>query len=578
MSEEDAFSVNIDIPKPRSFNDKYKDNILQKRIKKKRFKTVKKRSSPENNNSLPIITKLEPLPSAAIKREEILLPYLRFTKREEKDRLKERLKTDLQEEYKIAFADLQKRLHIDDPVDDIRGVTSYDPTFFMCVKSSTLSSYVAPYKSLKYLFNSQLRWRQEVGYRRDCMLNIETKHKKEQEVYETSVKRCKQQVKYLDEFISADYKKSMSFLSKWDKIKTAVDQKTFELQCWATKKFTITSKIIGLDYRYGLQQKYGRFLYYLSPPSWRVKNRNFAQSVEIEAKGFAFGISGEEDTFNVIFENLKKDCVSGLIKPALYFQHPNDLLKIFDGIEQQHLHHFTHVARLAPHTSFLKKGIKLFRDIIEQDSAGVMTIIKEFETMLQFCEEQCFQLKTKFFKILNSFFYDSVGAVEVLKYQLHLEFCYSKVYNEKPMNLGVMGTAKALEDFYMDYIKRMESLTAEGISSAIKESLEEERRKFRRAKRAAKELRLFEQLEKALLRAFAPIPNRQYSHFSITYPTKVKRSAPKKVVIKPAANYQKRLTDTEMEYLSLFTDWTEKDNPAHFLRSLSMEEVNIRRF
>lgn len=562
MNDEDTRSVIIDIPKQRRYSKQPKRNVKQKKIKQ----DLEIRCQPPKNIiekfSLPVI---KPLPVATFKKEEVLLPYILYSKNQEKDKFKNRMNIGVRENYIVVYSDLQKRLHTDDPIDDCEAVTDFDPGFFKCVNGTFLSGYVAPFKSLKYLVNSRLRWRQEVGYRNDCMLNIEANSKKEQEIYDASIKSYMEQVKYFDDFVSDDYRKSMLSLSKWDEVKVAVYKQKCKLQCLAAKIFTITSQIVGLDYRYGLQKKYGRFLYYLSPPSWRLKNRTFARSIEIEARGFDFGISSEEDTFNVMFEKLKKECYSGLIKPVLYFIHPGDLMEIFDGIEQQHLHHFTHVVQLAPHATFLKKGIKLFKDIIAQESAGILNIIKEFNKVLQFSEDQRSQLEGKFFKILNGLFYDSVGALDVLKFQMHLEFCYEKIYNEKPINMDMVATAKALEDEYMDYSNRLDAVTSDKIKAAMAQCVESERRNFRRAKVAAKELRLFGRLERQLLRAHAPIPNPSgYSSYTM------QRSSRRKLFSKSKYNEKRNsLTEAELEYLTLFTDWTDNEDPGKYLQCLN---------
>ncbi|XP_026731493.1 uncharacterized protein LOC113496460 [Trichoplusia ni] len=558
MYEEDTHSVIIDIPKPRNLFEESSSYIKQKVIKQVP-KSQSSKKQIDANFSLPDI---KPLSIANFKKEGVLLPYMLYSRKQEKDKVKRRCKLGFREQYKADYADLQKRLYTEDPADDVHAVTDFDPGFFKCVNGTFLSSYVAPFKSLKYLFNSQLGWRQEVGYRHDCMLNMDINFKNEQEIYNLSVKKYMEQVKYFDEFVSDDYRKSMTCLSKWDEVKLALYKQNFDLQCMATKIFNISSSIVGLDYRYGLQQKYGRFLYYLSPPSWRFKNRNFARSIEIEARGFDFGISSEEDTFNVMFEKLKKECYSGLIKPVLFFHHPADIMQIFDGIEQQHLHHFTHVVALAPHSKHLKKGIKLFKDIIALESAGILNVIKQFKNLLQLSEDQRSQLEAKFFKIINGLFYESVGALDVLKLKTHLEFCYEKVYNEKPINMDIVSTAKALEDVYMDYSRRLDAVTGDKIQAAMAQYVKSEKKKFRRAKVAARELRQFERLERALLRAHAPIASNASSYRYI-----VNRSSQRKLF--PKLKYDgNTLTEAELEYLTLFTDWTGKEDPAQFIQGL----------
>nr|XP_021181467.2 uncharacterized protein LOC110370075 [Helicoverpa armigera] len=557
MQDEDRHSVVIDIPKLRTFpsleKPKSKRNTIKKRFKPTDVLTQK--------FTLPVI---EPLPVGVLKKDEVLLPYSVYSKNQEKERRELKKKTSLRDNYKEIQTDLRRRIHTDGPPNDVRTIMDHDPGFFTCVNGSFLSKYIAPYKSLKHLFNSQLRWRQEIGYRHDCMLNIDANFKQEQKVYKTSVERYFEQVKSFDEFVSMDYQKSMMSLSKSDDVKLKLYKKILEFQCLAAKSFTVTSKIIGLHYRYALQQKYGRFLYYLSPPSWRYRNRNFARSVEIEAKGFDYGISNDEDTFSVMFENLKRECYSRLVTPALYFIHPADLMELFDGIEQQHLHHFTHVTQLAPHATFLKKGIKLFKDIIAQDSAGVLNIIKNFKKVLAISEQQASQLETKFFKILNGLFYESVGALEVLKLQLHLEFCVERIHNEKPVNMDIVTTAKALEEFYMDYSQRLEAVTSDKIKVAMGQYVESERRKFKRAKEAARELRQFDRLTRELLQAFTPPAKNTHPNRA----SQVKRSSKRKLFSK--SKYEEKrdsLTESELEYLTLFTDWTEKDDPATYLQS-----------
>ncbi|KAJ8713397.1 hypothetical protein PYW07_013767 [Mythimna separata] len=569
MNDEDTHSLIIDIPKLRNFARSTLDNVKQKRTKQVVQGRAKFCRNYKDLCSLPAI---KPLAVVTVRKDEVILPYIIYSRKQEKERTRQRMCTGLQDNYKAIYDEKRRRLHIDDPPNDVLTVTDHDPGFFTCVNGSFLSSYVAPYKSLKYLFNSQIRWRQEIGYRNDCMLNIDRNHQKEQEVYDLSTKRYMEQVKCFEAFVSADYRKSMLSLNKWEDVKLAVSQQTFELLCLAAKVFTNTSRIIGLDYRYGLQQKYGRFLYYLSPPSWRFHNRNFARSIEIEARGFDFGISSEEDTFSVMFEKLKRECYSGLVKPVLYFKHPDHLMKLFDGIEQQHLHHFTHVAALAPHAAFFRKGIKLFKDIIAQESAGTLNTIKQFQKLLKFSEDQCSQLQEKFFKIIRGFFYECVGHPEVLKFQTHLEFCYEKIYYEKPINMDMFATAKALEDVYMVYSKRLDAVTSDKIKGAVELYFESERGKYRRAKVAARELRQFERVERELLRAFAPAANGQQG-VSIH----VRRNSRKKLRSRSKFDQNRNtLTEAEVEYLTLFTDWTAKEDPSNYLHASAEDPGRFR--
>lgn len=561
MDEHDTDSVNITIRKSRVCA---KESFHKKSLQKKNTEKIVRKPS-EASLKRYSLQGAKPLEVDALKNDDILYSYTLFAKKQNGLKHKQRLAIGIIEKYKIIYTDLRKRLHVEDPEDDVFAVTDIDGRYYRFLNGRPLPEHIPIFKTLKCIFSAQLRLKHEVGCRRDCVINIEANYRKEQEMYNISVKRYMEQVKLFDNFISKDYEKSMECLQRWEELKEQVNVKKIELENFATEKFTIKCRLIGLEYMYGLQQKYGRFLYYLSPPSWRSKHREFAHSVEIEAKGFDFGTSNEDDTFNVIFEKMHNECVSGLIKPPLFFTEPDNLMEIFAAIEQQQLHHFTYVTHLAPHAKKLKEEIKHLKENNAADSSTVLHMIKQFKIYLGFAEERESQLRCKFFKVLNGLFYDSVGATDVLKLQVHLKFCYEKVYIDKPTSMSIFAIAKALEDYYMNYSYKMDEVHNNKVKLATTHYIETQKNKLKRAKVAARELRLFGRLEKALHRAHAPIASRQQ-----TLALEVKPSTKRKITchfskaIVPKIN-QHELTETEIEYLSLFTDWTKNEDPAQYI-------------
>ncbi|XP_059053900.1 uncharacterized protein LOC131848152 [Achroia grisella] len=506
----------------------------------------------------------KPISVNDLKQEEILLSYRLYAKKQESETHKQRMRVNIRDKYKIISTDMKMRLHLDIPNNDVNAITDVDKGFFSYMNRHELSTHTQLYKSLKSLLSDQLRLRQEIGFRRDGVLNIETSNRKEMEQYEKSSQRCMQQVKYFDSFISEDYHKSMMLLQQWEELKVKVNMKIVELQTFANEQFAVISRLMGLDYMYSIQQKYGRFLYYLSPPSWRVKNREFARSVEIAAKGFDLGES-EEETFTVVFQKMQRECFGNFIKPVLYFSCPNDLLKIFNDVEKQQLHHLTYVTHLAPLKKILKEEIKMLKELMAQDSALLANTIKSFEILLKYTDERCGQLQNRFYNVLYGLFYESVGAPEVLKLFLHLEFSYEKVLGEKSINFDIVTMAKSLENMYMDYSKRLDTIHSDTLKLAIKQCEERERQKIRRAKIAFRELHVFDTLEKKLLRAHAPLlkHNRIRTFNKKTSITKsMKHLSPK---INTMKNIRRNLNESELEYLTLFTEWTENEDPGKYL-------------
>ncbi|CAH2091275.1 unnamed protein product [Euphydryas editha] len=512
------------------------------------------------------------LPVKDLKKVENLLPLTLYSKKQNKNRFKHRLNISIYKKYKIISADLRNRLHVEDPINELIAVNDIDKDFYSGVDGRPVRFRIPVFKSLKESLNKLLHIKQEIGIKKDCSLQIDTNYRNEMRVFEFAVKRLSDQVKSFDTFISESHHKSMTILSKSEKLRNQVELQLQELQSVAIEKFTIMSKLIGLEYKYGLQQKYGRFLYYLSPPSWRLRNRDFARSCEIEAKGFDFINSNEDDNFAVIFERLQHICYGVPIKPALYFTRPRDLMDVFDAMETQQLHYYTHVHHVAPYTKILKDGIITLKDIINQDSASVVSSIKRFEDFLLFSERKCAHLEEKFFKILYGLFYKCVAATDVLKLTVHLQFCYERVLQEKPLNMDLRTIAKSLEFVYMDLSKKLDSIKSDAVRRAVIKCMDIEKLQIRRANKAATELRLFHRLERELLRSFGFCTDNRYK--PIKHKKDESKNSNKAKHIENNVQKKKSLTEAELEYLILFTDWTENEDPSTFLESLNLNDKN----
>ncbi|XP_045516940.1 uncharacterized protein LOC123709572 [Pieris brassicae] len=516
------------------------------------------------------IPKEEIMPVRKLKRTNVLLPFKLFMKKQDSIRFKKRTAISIYDKQKIYSRNLENLSHIESFV-KIKTITDTDTYFYKCANGRPLNFKDPVFKSLKLFYDDYIRRQHEIAYKKDCILNININKRNEEHIYDLSTRRVLSQVNYFDTYISEDYRNSMSLLTKWEQLEQNVDSKINELYNLANEMFSIKSRIISLDYQYSQQQKYGRFLYYLSPPTWRLNNREFARSVEIEAKGFDYGESHDEDTFAIIFAKLRSICFGQPIKPVLYFTYPQDLVRVFDTMENQQLHYFTHVTHLTPYIQNLKDNLQSLKDIIEQDSVSILNSVKTFETNLQFYEAKCSHLKTKFYRILFGMFYDSVGTLDVLKLRLHLEFCFEKVLLDKPMNMGIVSVAKHLESFFVDYSYRLDNIHSETVRRAMSKYQQMENQKMVKAKRASKELRLFNRLETQLIRAHDFGCPKTSSSQKVIREKRVHNNCLRSKVSSNLGDLKKHesLTADEIEYLALFTDWTENEDPAKYLQRLS---------
>ncbi|KOB68940.1 Uncharacterized protein OBRU01_17609 [Operophtera brumata] len=488
MDNHDIDFVTITIPKLKLYA---KESVHKRSLKKRIAEKVIRKPSEASLRKYSLLD-VKPLQVDSFQNDDLLYSFSLYAKKQNSVKLKKLLAIDLIEKYKIVNTDLRKRLYIEDTVDDVLAITDIDKGFYRYLNGRPLPEHIPIFKSLKYLLSKQLRLKHEVGCRRDCVINIEVNHRKELEMFDISTKRYLEQVKLLDMFISEDYNKSMECLKKWEILQVKVNAKILELKNLATDKFTIISRLIGLEYMY--------------------------------------------------------------------------------AAEQQQLHHFTYVTHLAPHAKKLKGDIKQLKECNAADSAAVLHMINLFKLQLGFAEENESQLKAIFFKVLNGLFFDSVGATDVLKLQVHLEFCYEKVYVDKPTSMPIFATAKALEDYYMRYSYKLDAMHNNKVKQATSQYIEKQKKILRRAKLAARELRLFGRLERALLRAHAPIASGQPKSVPVVHqPTKRRttRQFTKGIVQK---SNKHELTETEIEYLSLFTDWTKDEDPAHYIHFVKEDD------
>ncbi|KAG7296199.1 hypothetical protein JYU34_021301 [Plutella xylostella] len=443
-----------------------------------------------------------------INRGELTSFHSRFLKQVDGRMAKRQASIPLRNRYKLEGAGWRQRRSTEAVEDKVQTILHLDPDFYRAVDGRPITSRAPMFNTIRHIYDDILRIKQQIAYRQDCILNIDENHKREVEKYKASCKRCSDQAKSFEAFIAEDYEKSMKCLRLCEEMRTKVDEKDSELQVLANRKFTITSRLIGLEYKLRVQQRYGRFLYYLSPLSWRAHHRDFARSSDLAGMGFDLGDIEDEDTFSILFSKLQRECEE-VVKPVLFFSEPQDLIHVFERVEKQLLHHFTHVAHLAPITKKLHTNINIFKKAFIRDSVKLQNLISDSESDLEFHEERSAFLEAKFFKILHGVFFESVASTDVLKLLVNLRFGFEQLTGEEPMAVELRSIFKYMELFYLEYCMKLETLTGRSVKAAIRQCLEEDRRRFHQAGVAARELRLFDRMKQQLSRSIAaPAPPR----------------------------------------------------------------------
>ncbi|XP_059053901.1 uncharacterized protein LOC131848153 [Achroia grisella] len=513
-------------------------------------------------------------------RSEKLLSYIKYSDRREKQTIKNRLAQPLflKDNFKIAATrDISKRLFIEDTPDDVKAVVEMHPEFYTVIEGRPLRCF----DDIKvYLSNirSYAMSRQQIGYRRDLILKIEQSAVEESKEYDVIVENLKIHIKDFQKFLTEDYKKACSKVSRADKIYTELVTKNSEFLGYISTLTILNNILFKLDAIRSILKIYRSYLIFVAPLSWRQQNdenlKGRIQSIQFE--------SGEFMIDNDLVETLDIDKMVEVAKSelknppiaCLYFQKPEQMIYMFRTMELQSREYLTQLAKTDIPFRLLQDRIKQLKQATKQELDYFQYYIDSINNEIA---RECYNenhLQEKFFRILNETFYDSVASPGTLKLKIYIEYVYEQVLGKcEEGHQNLHDPMKILEVMYEDYNLRLDSLDFKIVKQAQSDFFAQDLKMMRNAFKAQRELRAFREMTTAMNKAFLPSARRTKLVFNKFLDKKSRKALMKAEKSKSQMFNSERkkhktykLSQEEKDGLLLFTEWCEGTNPAPYLQ------------
>ncbi|XP_072947234.1 uncharacterized protein [Epargyreus clarus] len=513
-------------------------------------------------------------------RSEKLLSYIKYSDRKEKLISRNRLAQPLHLKDNLRIAatrDISERLFLEEPPDDVRAVVEIHPEFYTVIEGRPLRCF----DDIKVYVNNIRSYamnRQQIGYRRDLIMKIEQSLAEEIKEHDEIVVNFKQHIKNFQRFLTEDYKKSCVKVSKAEKVYAELVAKNSEFLGYVSKLTILNNILFKLDAIRNVLKIYRSYLIFVAPLSWRQQYdenlRDKIQSIQFE--------EGEFMTDNDLVETMDIDKMIEVAKiefenpyPAhLYFKDPEEMLYLFRTMELQSREYLIQLSKTDAPFRILQERIKQLKHSTIQELDYFQYYIDYINNEIARENYNENHMQQKFFRILNTTFYDSVASPTTLKLKICIEYVYEQIFGKcEEGHQSLQDPMKILEVMYEDYNLRLDSLDFKIVNQARNDFFAQDLKTMRDAYKAQRELRAFREMTNAMNKAF--LPPAKYtrpvlkkfvdkkSRIALAIAEKKKfemqtgeRAKPKKYKISPE----------EKDGLLMFTEWCEGSNPTPYLK------------
>ncbi|XP_066153929.1 cilia- and flagella-associated protein 100-like isoform X2 [Euwallacea fornicatus] len=472
---------------------------------------------------------------------------------------------------KLSYKDLQtkgllKRLYVEEPtINSMKSVLDIAPEYFKVVEGRPIPDRLDIRKYIDILRDS-LRTKIVNGYREDDIMLIEDNLLLEQKIIDSIREDYNKYVNAFDEFLSRDHTSSMLLLKESETATRDAYDKYEEYKNIIKKYGVIRSSLYSSEEKWKNCQIYERFLFLVSPFSWRNQRQVTAVSGNIE---------NGKDVEENIFEKYKKmdekeTSLNDLINqfneeyrednpPQLYFTDPKQLLDVFKFMEMQNLNSLLHSEELALPLQQVRERMWQARQMFDQEIENLQEILDKLESDIKWEEERTKCLKELVFNLIENEFKGLIIDDEVLNLHVFLEEVYETCIGPNDANLSMSDMMKAIESRYRQELLALDKVPADQVALLESGCYAEQMMVMGLAEKAAKQYAELEQLTHKLNRAFAPA-------YQKTQGKELKKRYLPLQQMHEAPAPPRQLTLEEAEYLEFFTNFCVfSDDPRDYI-------------
>lgn len=261
--------------------------------------------------------------------------------------------------------DLLHRLYVPEPkIKSTQMIADIDPDFFKIVQGRPIPEKLNLRKYIDTI-RKVLRTKILIGYRGDDIMLIDENLIKEQKEIDRIRNNYQMYVNTFEEFLYNDHTTSMNLLKESDKASLLAQEKSEEYRKLSRDYAALKSTLYSTEEKWKSCKLYQRFLYMVSPMSWR-KQHDFYYTKDEELGGFQnvsqvfakyrLNVTDENSSIQDLISEFKKECETQQ-EPLLYFTDPNQLLDVFRFMELQNLNSLLHSEELAVPLQMVKEGM-----------------------------------------------------------------------------------------------------------------------------------------------------------------------------------------------------------------------------
>ncbi|RZB39150.1 coiled-coil domain-containing protein 37 [Asbolus verrucosus] len=452
-------------------------------------------------------------------------------------------------------ADILSRLYVEEPeLKSVKMIKDVDSEFFSIIEGRPIQEKLNLRQYIQTV-RDVLRTKIITGYRGDDIMLIDENLILEQKQIDLIMENYQTYVNAFEELLYNDHTESMNLLKESDSEVSAAQEKCEELRQLSKEYAALKSVLYTTEERWRNCKLYQRFLYMVSPMSWRKENdyyytqeRDLNPFQEISSIFGKYRLNGTDEGSSLedLISQFREECAIQK-EPVLYFTEPHQLLDVFRFMELQNLNSLLYSEELAVPLENVKEGMARAEQLFNSEISALQELIDKLAEGISWEEERVEYLEEMALELINGEFKKLVIADDVLNLHVFVEDVYETHIGLNDANLNISKMMKMIESKFREELINLDQMPSEQVAQLESSCYREEAKMIKEAYKAARHLSEFEKLFLKLQKVFYPPFRKTTKELKWRSPP----VNPPKLVPQPPRS----LTEEEKDFLEFFTEY-----------------------
>lgn len=251
------------------------------------------------------------------------------------------------------------------PIEDqndnqIKTIIDVDPDFYTLVDGRPIRPDTSIRKYKKHIKEVALK-RTFHGFLVDEILRIDRDIKTERKIYETASKHFSECQESFNKFLADDNNSTIAVMRKSDHLDKELANQIEEHKKANYELSSLRSKLQYIDETLQILISFQNFLYNAAPVLWQDKNKLCSVEGNLDI------CTLDSDIFCEVKVHLVKEKLKELPPALLYFENPQQILSIFQSLEQQNLNYLLKTVDLRSEKNRFLKSVTLLEGLLKME-------------------------------------------------------------------------------------------------------------------------------------------------------------------------------------------------------------------